>query len=188
MELTFRKIEIVNSILLAIGRKRHPELAMAVYYLSCDIKEHVGAVEAARRPHDKILEYSKKQDRLGAQFSKKDEHDRPMKQRLPDGAGGWVNQWTITDARGYMEASAALEEEYQEALEAEEKRLESLEQLLDRTVELEFQTKIKYSWCKELLAGNDLTVLLPLGILEVDETPGSDGVDEPEDSSKVEEA
>jgi hypothetical protein len=84
----------------------------------------------------------------------------------------------------FVLAAGVLEKEYEEALEQETTRQQSLLDLLTSPADLEFRHKIKYSWCKDVLTGNNMSLLMACGILDVDEDlddepeePASDSVD-----------
>ncbi len=189
MPLTNSQVENLSILLLRLGEKKHPMLAYRVAMTNQAIRPVLEALKAARAPAPDFLEFATKHGELCEQCAEKDAVGHPLKKRVPVPAqNGWVDDYVIADAKAYQKGTKDLEGEYAEAIATETKRQQQVAVLLQETVELEFSHGIKYSWCKELLSGNDMMLMLDCELLQLDEelddtsdTPEGDTSDTPEE-------
>lgn len=166
MELTHLQIEGIQRILIVLGQKAHPMLAYRVTLLNGVFRDYIKAIVAARKPAVEFQMFTKKHSDLCKECGElvQTNMSDPLQQTV-------AANYDIRDVEKYTKGIKALEIEYADAIIKEGERQESLVQLLESTVDLELEHKIKYSWCKELLSGNHMTRLLECGILEMDEEP-----------------
>ena len=170
MLLTHFQVENLGALLSILGEKKHPMLAYRVAMTNQIVRPVLEALKAARVSAPEFTEFAQKHAQLCEECSQKDEGGRPMKKRIPVPAqNGWVDDYIIADVSVYRAGTAVLEEEYQEVIAAETVRQADIAVLLQDTVKLEFNHIIKYSWCKELLSGNNVTLLLDCGLLQFEE-------------------
>lgn len=189
MKLTHLQLEGIQQVLTVIGEKRHPMLAYTVTLLNEILRPYVTAIQNARVAASDYQIFTKKHLELCKKYAVKDSRGRPAQpEQTVDSLHGLVStNYIIAEENRemYLNSLATLEREFEEALWAEGERQEKLVELLETTVDLEFQHNIKYSWCKELLSGNHMTRLLKCGILVIDEVPKEPDKSEGDTSEEV---
>lgn len=172
MTLLNIQIEKLAGILAVLGESKHPILAYKVALIQIAIEPVLKALAKARIPSDAYTEYSKAQTALCETNAKKDANGLAIKTRMeiPE-QGVWVDNYDIENLKAHQVGVRALEGKYNEAILAEAVRQRGMIELLNAPAELELEHKIKYSWCEDLLTGNNLGKLLVSGILVMDKEP-----------------
>lgn len=169
MEIKNVHVEQVVPVLQALGEIRNPMLAYRVAMLQQQVNPVVEALAKARTPTDSFQEYSKKRIELCEVHAEKDDLGKAIKERKPaQNAQGWSETYSIKDMDAFTVLAKDLEKTHMGALEEEATRQKSVVELLMSPTELEFTHKIKYSWCKNILTGNALSLLMACDILEMD--------------------
>jgi len=170
MEITNVHLEQLAPILNTLGEIRHPMLAYKVALLQQQVTPVIEAIAKARTPVEEYQVYLQKRDALCQVHAEKDAVGNAKKERVPvQNQQGWATRYVIPNMEKFVEEAAVLEKEYEDALEKETVRQTSLLDLLTSPAGLEFKHKIKYSWCKDALTGNSMSLLMACGILDVDE-------------------
>lgn len=182
MEVNNLQIEQLSGLLNTLGDVRHPMLAFKVAMLRQVVDPVIEAIGKAREPVKEYQEYAQKRDEICQVHAEKDAAGNAKKERVPaQNQQGWMDRYVIPEMEPFVAEVGELEKEYKEALEQEMERQKSLLELLMAPAELEFKHKIKYSWCKDVLTGNTMALLMSCGILDVDE----DLEDEPAEPLKA---
>jgi len=170
MEIKNIHIEQLAPVLQTLGDVQHPMLAFRVAMLQQKVIPVIEALGKARKPAGSFEEFQKQRTTLCEFHAKKDETGNVMKERVPaQNPQGWIDNYVMEDLEAFGVASTELEVQHKAALDAEAVRQRSVIALLQSPAELEFTHKIKYSWCKDILTGNHLALLMACDIIEVDE-------------------
>ena len=171
MEMKNVHVEQLAAVLNALGEVKHPMLAFHVAMMQQKVSPVLQALQKARTQGEEFQEYTRKRISLCELYAKKDEAGNPIKERVQvTSQGGWQDNYKIEDPE-FAEKAAKLEAENAAVLQAEALRQQAVVELLTSPSDLEFGTKIKYSWCKDHLTGNNLALLMACNVLELDETP-----------------
>ncbi len=187
MQITHIQMEKLQPVLAELGEKKHPLLAYRVTLLNQALKPFMEALKAARQPDSKFQEFSTKHTALCEASARKDVRGNVIKQRIPvPEQNGWMDNYDIEDMEAYQEGVKELNEEYKQVLEDEAARQKTVSGLLTTPVDLELEANIKYSWCRELLTGNIMTLLLECGILVMDEEPADEALVESDEETPEE--
>ncbi len=172
MELKNIQIEQLAPVLVSLGEVKHPMLSFHIAMMQQKVSPVLEALQKARQPDPTYQLYTKKRVALCALYAKKDEAGNPIKERTAVPAqGGWQDNYIIDDIPAFKVKADVLDAEHQVILHAEALRQRSVIELLTSPSDLEFSTKIKYSWCKDHLTGNHLALLMACEVLDLDETP-----------------
>lgn len=126
-------------------------------------------VEEARKLSDDMKYYNEEQEKI---FQK---HGIP----IPNQNGGVG--YRIDDWKSVNDDIAELKEENKELLEHENKRRKDIEILLNKEVSVDIEP-IDYEWCKDLIDGNDLSVLMEFNLVN---EPKDEDETEVDDNDKI---
>lgn len=162
MDLRYRNVDGLLKILKKLASTKEVIPMWEIAKRLKVLKSVMEPVEEARKLTDEIKNYNEEQEKI---FQK---HGTPVPGQN-GGIGYKIDDWTSV-----KEDIEKLKEENKEFLEQENKRRKDIEILLNKVVSIDIEP-IDYEWCKDLIDGNDLAVLMEFNL-----------VNEPEDDEKVE--
>lgn len=172
MKIIYADVEMLSQILRELGEFTGPCLVNFVVRNSAAIGPVIKILVASRAPVRGNDEYTRAQQTLCFRFSKKDEQQRPICQRIETPQGPATN-YEIEDEIAFQAAVRELDEQYADVRQRYMTQQEQLSALLREEIELPL-VSIKMSQCpKEAITGNRAALLARLGLLiwDVEELP-----------------
>ena len=165
MEITYAEIKLVNAILGTLGHAVKPWFSHDRSQNMSTLEPYIKAITEAEKPSKEFLEYQAKCQPFILEHSIKDDDGNPVVNRTASPGGAVRVSYPLEDPKAYKEAVADLEEEYFEAISAEEVRAVDLPDFYKHTVELEL-LQLKYSEAPpESLTSEAMHILMKCGIL-----------------------
>lgn len=168
--ISHEKVMIVDSILQRLGSSVEPFFAYSVSQNRSSLEPIVTAIKAAQKMSPAFTKFEEERQKLLQEYAKKDAQGRPVFQTQNYGNGMTGRVYDIEDRDALEKAVTTLStsDEFKHVVEDEEERRVKLQELMDQEVEIDV-FKIKMSDApKNLITGNDMTILLQVGILEFD--------------------
>ncbi len=170
MEMKNIHVEQLAPVLVSLGEVKHPMLAFNIAMMQQKVTPLIEALQKARVPLEGYTEYQRSRIALCEVHAEKDENGKAMKEHV-QGSNGMQENYKMADLEVFAVEAKKLEAQYLGIIQQEATRQKSVIELLTSPSELEFPHKIKYSWCKDHLTGNNLALLMACDVLDLDETP-----------------
>lgn len=151
--MTNRDLFELRDALHSVGHLPGVKFAYAVARNIRLLDARCGPLEDARKPSKEFIEYEKARIELIQKYGERDETNRP---RTIDGHA------ILRDQRAFEIKLAQLKAEYQEHLDAQQKKAEEFETLLDEeTDEVPFY-RIKIEIIPDGITGTEMSGILPV--------------------------